>query len=72
MRKPEWVYGSFVPIGAAVVSVVYGLFVSTTATVMFVTAAASLFSYVLTRARLDVAISTALQEITVEAPLSSS
>ncbi len=38
--------------------------VSTTATVMFITAAASLFAYVLTRARLDVAISTALQEIT--------
>ncbi len=38
--------------------------VSTTATVMFITAAASLFAYVLTRARLDVAISTALQQIT--------
>ena len=38
--------------------------ISTTATVMFITAAASLFAYVLTRARLDVAISTALQEIT--------
>ena len=34
---------------------------STTATVMFITAAASLFAYVLTRARLDVAISSALQ-----------
>ena len=33
---------------------------STTATVMFITAAASLFAYVLTRARLDVAISSAL------------
>ena len=38
--------------------------IATTATVMFITAAASLFAYVLTRARLDVAISTALQEIT--------
>lgn len=38
--------------------------VSTTATVMFITAAASLFAYVLTRARLDVAISTALQQVT--------
>ena len=38
--------------------------VSTTATVMFITAAASLFAYVLTRARLDVAISTALQHVT--------
>ena len=37
---------------------------STTATVMFITAAASLFAYVLTRARLDVAISTALQNAT--------
>lgn len=37
---------------------------STTATVMFITAAASLFAYVLTRARLDVAISTALEHIT--------
>lgn len=36
----------------------------TTATVMFITAAASLFAYVLTRARLDVAISTALQNAT--------
>lgn len=34
---------------------------STTATVMFITAAASLFAYVLTRARLDVAISGALE-----------
>lgn len=33
---------------------------STTATVMFITAAASLFAYVLTRARLDVAISSGL------------
>ena len=33
---------------------------STTATVMFITAAASLFAYVLTRARLDVAISNGL------------
>lgn len=38
--------------------------VSTTATVMFITAAASLFAYVLTRARLDVAISSALEEAT--------
>lgn len=38
--------------------------VSTTATVMFITAAASLFAYVLTRARLDVAISTALEHAT--------
>lgn len=37
---------------------------STTATVMFITAAASLFAYVLTRARLDVAISSALQSAT--------
>lgn len=36
----------------------------TTATVMFITAAASLFAYVLTRARIDIAISTALTEIT--------
>lgn len=38
--------------------------VSTTATIMFITAAATLFAYVLTRARLDVAISNALVEIT--------
>ncbi len=38
--------------------------ISTTATVMFITAAASLFAYVLTRARLDVAISNGLQQIT--------
>lgn len=38
--------------------------VSTTATVMFITAAASLFAYVLTRARLDVAISGALESLT--------
>lgn len=37
---------------------------STTATVMFITAAASLFAYVLTRARLDVAISGALESFT--------
>ena len=37
---------------------------STTATVMFITAAASLFAYVLTRARLDVAISGALESVT--------
>ncbi len=37
---------------------------STTATVMFITASASLFAYVLTRARLDVAISNALENIT--------
>ena len=37
---------------------------STTATVMFITAAASMFAYVLTRARLDVAISGALENIT--------
>lgn len=37
---------------------------STTATVMFITASASLFAYVLTRARLDVAISDALVNIT--------
>lgn len=37
---------------------------STTATVMFITAAASLFAYVLTRARLDVAISAGLENIT--------
>jgi len=36
---------------------------STTATVMFITAAASLFAYVLTRARIDVAISSGLTEI---------
>lgn len=38
--------------------------VSTTATIMFITAAATLFAYVLTRARLDVAISSALVNIT--------
>ncbi|MFV0363802.1 MAG: TRAP transporter large permease [Suipraeoptans sp.] len=38
--------------------------ISTTATVMFITAAASLFAYVLTRARLDVAISTGLEALT--------
>jgi len=38
--------------------------VSTTATVMFITAAASLFAYVLTRARLDVAISSGLVKLT--------
>lgn len=37
---------------------------STTATIMFITAAASLFAYVLTRARLDVAISAALESAT--------
>lgn len=37
---------------------------STTATVMFITAAASLFAYVLTRARLDVAISAGLENFT--------
>lgn len=37
---------------------------ATTATVMFITAAATLFAYVLTRARLDIAISNALVEIT--------
>lgn len=37
---------------------------STTATVMFITAAASLFAYVLTRARLDVAISDGLVNLT--------
>lgn len=37
---------------------------STTSTVMFITAAASLFAYVLTRARLDVAISSALHNAT--------
>lgn len=37
---------------------------NTTATVMFITAAASLFAYVLTRARLDVAISDALVSLT--------
>ena len=37
---------------------------STTATVMFITAAASMFAYVLTRARLDVAISGALESVT--------
>ena len=36
----------------------------TTATVMFITAAASLFAYVLTRARINIAISTALTQIT--------
>ena len=36
---------------------------STTATVMFITAAATLFAYVLTRARIDVAISTLLTEV---------
>lgn len=37
---------------------------SVTATVMFITAAASLFAYILTRARIDVAISTTLIELT--------
>ena len=37
---------------------------STTATVMFITAAASMFAYVLTRARLDVAISDGLVNLT--------
>ena len=37
---------------------------STTATVMFITMAASLFAYVLTRARLDVTISSALENAT--------
>ena len=37
---------------------------STTAVVMFITAAASLFAYILTRARLDVAISSSLIDIT--------
>ncbi len=37
---------------------------STTATIMFITAAASLFAYVLTRAKLDVAISSALENAT--------
>ena len=37
---------------------------STTATIMFITAAASLFAYVLTRAKLDVAISNALEGAT--------
>ena len=36
---------------------------STTATVMFITAAATLFAYVLTRARIDVAISSMLTDI---------
>lgn len=37
---------------------------STTAVVMFITATASLFAYILTRARLDIAISGALTDIT--------
>lgn len=37
---------------------------STSATVMFITAAASLFAYVLTRARLDVSISSGLTDLT--------
>lgn len=37
---------------------------STTAVIMFITAAASLFAYVLTRARINVAISAALAELT--------
>jgi C4-dicarboxylate transporter DctM subunit len=37
---------------------------STTATVMFITACASLFAYVLTRARLDVMISGAIENVT--------
>ncbi len=36
---------------------------STTATVMFITAAATLFAYVITRARIDVAISTLLTDV---------
>lgn len=45
----------------------YDIFIdtaSTSATVMFITAAASLFAYVLTRARLDVTISTYLASVT--------
>ena len=45
----------------------YEIFVNsttTTAVVMFITATASLFAYILTRARLDLAISDALTEIT--------
>ncbi len=36
---------------------------STTATVMFITAAATLFAYIITRARIDVAISTLLTDV---------
>ena len=63
--------GIFTPTEAAAVSAVYGLFVGLfiyrslklkeTAVVMLITAAASLFAYVLTRARISVAISTALE-----------
>jgi len=45
----------------------YDIFVDSTATtavVMFITATASLFAYILTRARLDVAISSGLTELT--------
>lgn len=45
----------------------YDIFIdsaSTTATIMFITACASLFAYVLTRARLDVAISSGLVNLT--------
>ncbi len=45
----------------------YDIFVDSTATtavVMFITATASLFAYILTRARLDIAISSGLTEIT--------
>lgn len=42
---------------------------STTATIMYITAAASLFAYVLTRARLDVAISGALQSLAGGSPV---
>lgn len=64
------VYGLFVGIviyKTIKLKQLYAIFIdsaSTTATVMFITAAASLFAYVLTRARLDVAISTALKNAT--------
>lgn len=64
------VYGLFV--GIVIYKTVrgkelYSIFVnsaSITATVMFITAAASLFAYILTRARIDVAISMGLNDIT--------
>ena len=54
--------GIFTPTEAAAVAVVYAA--STTATIMFITACASLFAYVLTRARIDQAISGGLIDLT--------
>ncbi|MCC8109648.1 MAG: TRAP transporter large permease [Planctomycetes bacterium] len=64
------VYGLFVGIliyRSVKIKELYSIMVdaaSVTSTVMFITAAASLFAYILTRARIDVAISTSLIELT--------